>query len=230
MKKTILGAAMAAMLLTSCGALQGTSNGSRALAGAGSTLLQGALGGGSTNAGSTAAQVGTSVLGSLLGNLLGASATLNDQAIVGTWNYTGSSVVFESENFLAQLGGEVAANTLKGQIDTNLQKIGVKPGACSFTFKVDHTYTATLAGKHISGQWALDPANKQLQLTLLMGLTQLTPKISYNGATLSILMESSKLLSMAQGLGAMTNNSTAKTLSSLLGNYNGMYVGLQLQR
>lgn len=230
MKKTILGAAMAAILMTSCTGLQGTSNGSNMLGNLGSGLLSGAVSGQNNNTTSALGQAGSSILGSILGNLLGASNTLNDQAIVGSWTYTGSNVVFESENFLAQLGGEVAANTLKSKIDTNLQKVGIKPGVCSFTFKADHTYTAIVAGKTLSGQWALDPANKQLQMTLLMGLGQITPKVAYNGGTLSLLMESSKLLTIAQGVGAMTNNSTAKTLSSLLGNYQGMYIGLQLQK
>lgn len=227
MKKTLLGAAMAAMLLTSCGTFGGSTSGNNPIGNLGTGLLTGATG---INNGNAMAQIGTGVVSNLLSSLLGASSTLNDQAIVGTWTYTGSDVAFESENFLAQVGGEMASGALKNQINTGLQKIGIKPGACSFTFRADHTYTATVAGKTLSGQWALDPANKQIQLTLLMGLGQIAPKIAYNGGTLSLLMESSKVLTLAQGLGAMTNNKTVQSLSSLMGNYKGMYIGLQLQK
>lgn len=227
MKKTLLGAAMAAMLLTSCGTFGGSTSGNNLVGNLGTGLLTGATG---INNGNAMAQIGTGVVSNLLSSLLGASATLNDQAIVGTWTYTGSDVAFESENLLAQVGGEMASGALKNQINTGLQKVGIKPGACSFTFRADHTYTATVAGKTLSGQWALDPANKQIQLTLLMGLGQIAPKIAYNGGTLSLLMESSKVLTLAQGLGAMTNNKTVQSLSSLMGNYKGMYIGLQLQK
>lgn len=232
MKESLLGAAMAAILLTSCSALQGTSsrtNSSSLLGNVATGMLSGAVNGGTASTGATASTT-AGLLGSLLGNLLGASATLSDNTIVGTWTYTGSDVVFESENFLAQMGGEMASGALKTQINNGLQKVGIMPGACSFTFKADHTYTATIAGKSISGQWALDPANKQIQLTLLMGLGQVAPKIAYNGGTLSLLMESSKLLALAQGVGAMTNNKTVQSVSGLLGNYKGMYIGLQMQR
>lgn len=228
MKKIILFAAVAALTLSSCtapGALTGNNAGLISALTGGNQQQSATTG----NTGSALAQIGSGVVGSILGNLLGAT-TLNEQAIVGTWNYQGVDCVFESENILAQMGGELAANTLEGKIDTQLQKIGVKPGSCSFTFNPDHTYTATLAGKTLSGQWALDAANKQMQLTYLMGLGQLTPRVAYTGGKLSLLFESTKLLTLVKGVGALTNNTTAQALSGLITNYNGMYLGLQMTK
>lgn len=219
--------AAATIILTGCTGLTNTTAGGNALGG-----LLGGSGLGS-NLGSTTtsalAKSGTNVLGSLLGNLLGTN-TVSEKNLVGTWSYKGVDCVFESENMLSQLGGEVAASALENKIDGYVQKIGIKPGVTTFTFNADHTWKGTLGGKSLSGQWALDTKNSQLQMTYLAGLGTLTPKVSFNGGTLSLLFESSKLLSLAQGFGALTGNNIASSLSSLVKNYNGMYVGLQMTK
>lgn len=226
MKKILLSMAAAAIILTGCTGLGNTT--------AGGNALGGLLGNGSGNAlGSTAtsalAKSGTNVLGSLLGNLLGTN-TVSEKNLVGTWKYQGIDCVFESENVLSKLGGEVAASAMENKIDGYVQKIGIKPGFTSFTFNADHTWKGTLSGKSLSGQWALDTKNSQLQMTYLGGLGTLTPKVAFNGGTLSLLFESSKLLTLAQGVGALTGNNIASSLGSLLKNYNGMYVGLQMTK
>lgn len=222
MKKLILSMASAAIVLTGCTGMGQT--------GTGASALGSLLGGGAANTTTTAlAGAGTNLLGRLIGNLTGAN-TLNDQNIVGNWQYRGIDCVFESQNVLSQIGGEVAASALENKLDTNLQKIGIKPGSCAFTFNSDHTWTGTVAGKTLSGQWALDAQRSQMQMTYLAGLGTLTPKVALNNGTLSLLFESTKILTLAQGVGALTKSTAANTLSSLLGNYNGMYVGLQLAK
>ncbi|MCQ2293959.1 MAG: DUF4923 family protein [Bacteroidaceae bacterium] len=226
MKKIFLSMAAAAIILTGCTGLGNTTAGGSAL---GSLLGNGAGNGLGSTATSALAKSGTNVLGSLLGNLLGTN-TVSEKNLVGTWSYKGVDCVFESENVLSKLGGEVAASALENKIDGYVQKIGIKPGVTTFTFNADHTWKATLGGKSLSGQWALDTKNSQLQMTYLAGLGTLTPKVAFNGGTLSLLFESSKLLTLAQGVGSLTGNSAVSSLSSLIKNYNGMYVGLQMTK
>lgn len=226
MKKIFLSMAAAAIILTGCTGLGNTTAGGSAL---GSLLGNGAGNGLGSTATSALAKSGTNVLGSLLGNLLGTN-TVSEKNLVGTWSYKGVDCVFESENVLSKLGGEVAASALENKIDGYVQKIGIKPGVTTFTFNADHTWKATLGGKSLSGQWALDTKNSQLQMTYLAGLGTLTPKVAFNGGTLSLLFESSKLLTLAQGVGSLTGNSAVSSLSGLIKNYNGMYVGLQMTK
>lgn len=233
MKKTLIIAAIAALTLTSCTSTQNTTQGSNILGSIASGLIGSKTEANtSSKAGATTgalAQAGTNMLGNLLGNLLGTNK-VTEKTLVGTWQYQGIDCVFESENFLSKAGGELAAATIEGKIDQQLQRLGIKPGTCSFTFNADHTWRGSLGGKNLSGQWVLDEQNKQIQMTYLMGLASLTPKVAYNNGTLSLLFESSKLLTLAQGVGALTNNSTATALSGLIKNYNGMYIGLQLKK
>lgn len=227
MKKTIILAAIAAITLTSCSSLSNSTSGS----GLGN-LAGNILGGGKTsgsNLTGTLTQAGGNMLSSLLGNLLGTN-TVTDKTLVGSWNYKGVDCVFESENFLSKAGGELAAATLENKVDESLQKFGIKPGAVKFTFNADHTWTGTIAGKSLSGKWTLDEKNSQVKMTYLMGMGTLTPKVALNNGTLSLLFESSKLLTLVQGVGALTGNSTVSSLTSLMKNYNGMYIGLQMTK
>lgn len=171
-----------------------------------------------------------SLLGNLLGNLLGTSATLSEESLLGTWKYTSSDCVFESENLLAQAGGAVASKKLEEQLNTHLAKIGVKQGACSFTFNDDKTYTAIIGGRTISGNYTLDVKNKTLKMTYLGGLGSMTPQVVMKNGKLSLLFESDKLLGIVKKVAAIGNSTTLKAMSALLGNYEGMYIGIQLEK
>ena len=58
----------------------------------------------------------------------------------------------------------------------------------------------------------------------------MTPRIARNGSNISLLMDSDKLLTLVKTLSAFSSNSTLKTASELLSNYDGLYVGLQMSK
>lgn len=212
-------------MMTGCG-----STGSSILSSVGQSVLSNALSGNSSSSTSTSTSTTTNVLGNLLSTFLGSSSTLSQSDIIGTWNYTGSDCVFESESLLAKAGGSVAAAKIESELDTNLSKIGIKQGACSFTFNKDNTYSAKIGGRTFSGNYTLDSSNKTIKMTYLAGLGSMTPHISKSGGKLSLLIESSKLLTLVKGVSALSNSSSIKTVSSLLSNYDGMYVGMKLSK
>lgn len=230
-KSTIFAALMAGSMttitLTGCG----TTSGSSIL----STVGQGLL----TNMAGTTTETGTStatsetagsLLGNLLGSFLGQSTTISQSNIVGTWNYQGTDCVFESQNLLAQAGGAVASGKIESQLNTQLAKVGIKQGACSFTFNKDNTYSATIGSRTISGNYRLDTKNKQMTMTYLAGLGTMTPHVAMQNGKLSLLFESDKLLTLMKGVSAISGSSSIKTISSLLGNYEGLYIGLQMSK
>lgn len=223
-----LAAVAGAMLLTGCG----TTGNSSVLSSVGQSLLQDAVSGITSSSSSTSQAVsnGTSVLENLLSGVLGSSSKLTQSDLVGTWNYTGADCVFESENLLAKAGGAVAASKIESQMNTQLAKVGIKQGACSFTFNKDNTYTATIGGKTISGNYTLNSSDKTVKMTYLAGLGSMTPHIAKTGNKLSILMEGEKLLKVLKTVSAVSGSSTLSTVSSLLGNYDGLYVGMQLSK
>lgn len=231
MKKLTLSLALlaGAFTFTSCG----SGSSSSLLSSVGQGLLSNALGGTTTSSSSSSTSTTsstTSVISSLLSSLISGSSTISTSDLTGTWNYTGTDCVFESENLLAQAGGAVAATKLESQLNTQLSKVGIKEGSCSFTFNSDNTYTATIGGRTISGNYTLDSSNNKIKLTYLAGLGSTTPRITKSGSKISLLFESDKLLTLLKGASALSNNSTLSTVSSLLGNYDGLYLGLEMSK
>ena len=92
-------------------------------------------------------------------------------------------------------------------------------------------HPAVIGSKKISGTYKLDEANGKLTLSTAYGLGNITCNVSRNGnTTLNLLFPADKLLQMAQLVGTLTGGTSLSALSSLLGNYNGMQVGLQLYK
>ncbi len=171
----------------------------------------------------------SSGLEKLLGSLLGGSS-LKQSDIVGTWNYKSADCVFETENFLMKAGGEMAAAKVEEKINNALAKFGVMPGQFNFTFNQDNTYTATIMGRTIQGNYVLDLENKKMTFTYLNGLGTISPQVVKNGNTMSLLYDADKLLKFLTTISAKSSNSTLATLSTLMSSYDGMLIGMELQK
>lgn len=224
MKQKLFSAAFVAALLSlsSCGSL-GTSGNL-------GNVLGSVLGGtGNTTSATSATSGAMGVLGNILSSVLG-SGSLSESDVYGTWNYTGSDCVFETENLLMKAGGAVAANKLESEINTQLQKIGIKQGACSFTFNQDKTFSANIGGKKISGTYTLDTANKKIQLSTLFGLGKINANVAKSGNSLSLLFDSDKALKLISFAGSLTGNSAIKTITGLAEKYDGMMIGMKMSR
>ena len=213
-KPIIMAALLSTLLLSSCGT---TSLGTQ-----GTGLLSGA------NAGTTGGAA--SALGSVLTNLLGGSSAVTASDLQGTWIYRKADCVFETQNLLLKAGGEMAATKIESQLESQLGKVGITPGACSFTFNSDGTYVATIGQYNLTGNYTLNTKSNTLTMTYLAGIGRISPKVVKTGASISLLFEGDKLLSMVQKVGKLTSNSTVSSLSSLINSYDGMLVGMQLSK
>lgn len=213
-KPIIMAALLSTLLLSSCGT---TSLGTQ-----GTGLLSGA------NAGTTGGAV--SALGSVLTNLLGGSSAVTASDLQGTWTYRKADCVFETQNLLLKAGGEMAATKIESQLESQLGKVGITPGACSFTFNSDGTYVATIGQYNLTGNYTLNTKSNTLTMTYLAGIGRISPKVVKTGASISLLFEGDKLLSMVQKVGKLSSNSTVSSLSSLINSYDGMLVGMQLSK
>ena len=213
-KPIIMAALLSTLLLSSCGT---TSLGTQ-----GTGLLSGA------NAGTTGGAA--SALGSVLTNLLGGSSAVTASDLQGTWTYRKADCVFETQNLLLKAGGEMAAAKIESQLESQLGKVGITPGACSFTYNSDGTYVATIGQYNLTGNYTLNTKSNTLTMTYLAGIGRISPKVVKTGASISLLFEGDKLLSMVQKVGKLSSNSTVNSLSSLINSYDGMLVGMQLSK
>ena len=152
--------------------------------------------------------------------------------IKGTWNYTGSAVKLESENILKSAAAGAAATQIEKKLDEYLAKAGLKTGTFSFTFNEDNTFATTVKGKSFNGTYTLseDGTTLNLKYGKTLNSTGITATAQINASTFELLFKADKLLDLIGKLTASTNNSTLKTIGTLAGQYDGMKIGLELQK
>lgn len=152
--------------------------------------------------------------------------------IKGTWNYTGSAVKLESEDILKAAAGGAAATQIEKKLDEYLAKAGLKTGTFSFTFNEDNTFATTVKGKSFNGTYTLSEDGKTIELKYgkTLGSTGITAAAQINASTFELLFKADKLLDLIGKLTSNTNNTTLKTIGSLAGQYDGMKIGLELQK
>lgn len=152
--------------------------------------------------------------------------------IKGTWAYTGSAVKFESEDLVKSASAGVAAAQIEKNIDEYLAKAGLKGGAFSFTFNEDNTFTTTVKDKSFHGTYTFSEEENSINLKYgkNLGSTGITATAQLNGSTLELLFKADKLLDLLGKLTAASNNSTLKIIGTLAGQYDGMKIGLEMQK
>ncbi len=152
--------------------------------------------------------------------------------IKGTWNYTGCAIKLESEDIVKSAAAGVAASQVEKKLDEYLAKAGLKNGAFSFTFKEDNTFSTLVKGKTFNGTY--DLAEDGTTLTLKFGKSisskGFTSTASIKSSTFELLFQADKLLELIGKLTASASNATLKTIGTLAGQYDGMKIGLELQK
>lgn len=186
------------------------------------------LGGLTGSSSSSSSSSGVGGLISSLTSIFDASKTATTDQLVGTWKYTEPAIVFESDNALQNIGGKVASATIEKKLQQQFSKYGIKKGAMKMTFDKDGNFTQTIGSKTLSGTYTV--SGKEVKLTYTGGISQLVGTTQVSGSSLLIVMKADKLLKYAGTLGKLTGNSTVSTLSSLLGSYDGMEIGLRLEK
>jgi len=154
---------------------------------------------------------------------------LSSLDITGTWKYTGAAVEFESDNLLKKAGGKAASATLEKKVDSQLSKLGFETGVTTFTFSSDSTFTNTTGSKTLSGKYTYDNSTKYITLKYASHIP-LKAKLSGSGSKISLLFEANGFLSFATFIGSHSGISVVKSLTSVLNSYDGMMVGMELQK
>ena len=160
--------------------------------------------------------------------------TSSGVSLEGTWKYTAPDCKFESDNLLAKAGGEVAAKQVEDKMSGVLEKLGFKEGT-TYTFNADSTYTSVVGGKTVSGTYSYNADTKELTMKTRLGLkVNATVSKGLTGDTMSLLFKADKLMSLAQtitgAVASKSSNSAVSTASSLLSQYDGLQLGVQLKK
>ena len=152
--------------------------------------------------------------------------------VKGTWTYSGTAVKFESDDLLKSTAASLAASQVEDKLDSYAANIGIKAGTFSFTFNEDKTFSATVKGKSFNGTYTVSEDYKtiSLQFGKAIGLKPFTATISATSGQLDLLFQADKLLELLVKLTSTSSNSTLKTIGSLVNQYDGMMLGLELKK
>lgn len=185
--------------------------------------------GGLLKSAASAVTQGDNNTGNFISGLLG-TVGIKTSSIEGTWNYKTPCLVFESENMLSTMAGNLVSNKVNSYLNTGISKAGIKPGCMQLTFAPQGVCHITLSGKSMDAQYTL----KENVLTLTFPITrQSVPmNVRLQGNTLQFAMKADKLLTLVKGISGNAASSTTalNSISALLKNYNGMYLGLQFNK
>ncbi len=193
-------------------------------------VVKGLTGSSSSSKTTTSSSSSSSTLSSLVSGIssLLTSNTATADKIVGTWTYKQPAVVFESDNVLSSLGGDVASSKIESTLQTKLESYGIKEGSMEMTFDESGNFTQTVLKKTLKGTYTIE--DSEIVLKYSGNVKQVAGKTQLDGNSLVIVMDATKLLSYMQTLGSLSGNSTLSTLSSLSSNVDGMLVGLRLEK
>lgn len=200
------------------------------------------FGGGSSD--SDASSAVTNVLGSLLGS----AVPLSEKMLEGTWNYTGTACVLESDAALANIGGTVVTEKVEKKLDGYLAKVGVKENVSSFTFIGNDSCVFKVGNREIGGNYTLNAEEKTILFSFYGGLSFNT-HVAYNVTSMNIVFNADKLLTLiktvtskvsssasslsssaTEGTNIGTASAVIGTVSTLLNNYDGMMLGMKLKK
>ncbi len=152
-----------------------------------------------------------------------------DFSIIGSWTYTGSTINLESSNALSNLGASAASSTIEAKINSYLEKVGIKPGAMSFTFNEDGTMTIVAIGKTIKGTYEYNKETDVLSMRLAKALP-VNSTVEVQATNFSLLFKGKALLSLVKTISGAVNVTALKTLSATLDKYEDMQIGFKFKR
>ena len=166
------------------------------------------------------------ILGSVLGQFYD---TTTKTALVGKWSYDEPAIQFESENLLKKAGGAVASQGVADKLVPYFEKVGFKQGSLALELREDNTCTYTIGGNSFDGTYEFNDAEKKLTLkTPLFPLP--AAYLSVVGDQMAMTFDSSKLLSLVQIVGQVTNQPSLSAISNLAESYDGMKTGFTFKR
>jgi hypothetical protein len=185
-------------------------------------------------------------LGGILGNLGNLGNVLTNAAgaiysgpvsLNGTYSYNGIAVsVTSSEGgIISNLAGSAVTSGIESKADEYLAKIGVKPGAMTWTFNnTDNTFTLNVAGISIPGKYKVGDGEKTVTLTFGKSFQFLdmpgTLESTMSGARMTFT--SAKAVAFFKKLaGALSQSSSQlSSIAKLADGYDNYRIGFKLSK
>lgn len=165
-----------------------------------------------------------------------ASRNLTKEALCGTWTYNGVACELVSDDALLNFASKAITSKVEDMADANLERVGVKPGITSVTFKNDGSCVISVKDHEIYATYKLLGDNK-VELGFLLGQVSVKADVVYSGSSISAMCDADKLLSIIKKLAAsgsaMVDSESMEAINMLydiVEGYDGLKLGLRLSK
>ena len=198
-------------------------------------LLGGLLGGNSGNSSTTEATI-TNALGNILTGLAGTvySAPVS---LDGTYTYNGVAISATSSegDILTNLAGTAVTSGMETKADEYLAKVGIKPGAMTFTFNAaDNTFVLNCGPLALPGTYKVGDGQKTVTMTFgkTMQYFCMTGSLEMSLTGAKMLFTADKLLGMMKKISSLLGekSSQLKAISGLADGYDNFRIGFKLAK
>lgn len=174
-------------------------------------------------------------VGETIGNVLTGVLGGGQVDLAGTWNYGGVGAAVKSDNILSSVAGNAAVSTIETKADNILAKAGIAPGAATFTFNQDGTFSFK-AGRlpAISGTYVQNGNAVTMKFGRQLTFLQLDGTVSAATNGCKILFNGEKFMDFAQRLieyaKKITTSAGVATVGNILTTAKSVDAGFKLTR
>ena len=165
-------------------------------------------------------------LGNVIQSVLGLTK-VTQQDLIGTWTYQQPGCAFTSEKLLAKAGGEIVAAEIKTKLLPYYQQVGLNSSNTRVVFNADVTFSATICCTPFNGNYTYDEASSKISLKGM--LLSVNCYAKRNANSMGFLFESSKLITLLQGMSALTGNAELQGIGEMAKNYDGLRIGFDMK-
>lgn len=154
-----------------------------------------------------------------------------EKMLQGTWSYPRPGIKLVSDSTVAEMAASAAATTLQSKLETAYTFVGIKPGACTFVFNGDKTFSAVLSKRTLGGTYEYEAATHRITLhfsATKFNLGTMSGHAYINGTALDLVFPCEKLLTMLTKLGSQI--SSLNGITGLLKNYDNMMIGFEFTK
>ena len=178
--------------------------------------------------------IGGGNVGETITNVL-SGVTGATTSLVGTWTYGGVAAAVRSDNILSTVAGNAAVSTIENKADEILGKAGVQPGAATFTFNEDGTFTFKAGNlPAITGTYVQEGNNVSFSFGKALQFLKLNGTVSTAAGGCKILFNGERFMTFAQRViefaKKITTSAGLATVGNILTTAKSVDAGFKLTR
>jgi hypothetical protein len=183
--------------------------------------------GGTSSSGSTG-DVLTSVIGTVLGQVLMGGMNFDQSSLLGNWSYSAPSAAFTTQQALTKAGGTATLTSMSSSLASNYSNIGINRNNTSFSFLSGNKFSAKVNGIAFSGTYTYNPQNGEIALKTASGTIKGNVTKTQKG--MGLMFDSTQITNLLQKEGKVSNATAVKAVSKLAKSADGARVGFELTK